>query len=93
MPECVATGVLGDAGPAHGPLDGILKVVFEDVVTTGDSRSWIDRAFGGGEDVLPCPLAGGGRALTLIGIGQVDGSVSFLQIHLVQGARVFQLAA
>src|SRR3954470_6180372 len=58
MPECMAARTFGDAACADCVFDGVLEVLFVDVMPAFLAVAWIERQFFGGKNVLPSPLPG-----------------------------------
>jgi hypothetical protein len=89
--EGVAADGLGDAGGAGCAADFLLQAGSIRVMTAEDARARIDREPIRGKDVLPLPLAGGGRILTLEGIRQEDSAGSEGTIGIEHMADTLQM--
>ncbi len=72
-----------DTGQASGSAHGFLKTTFIGMVTAHYISARVDGDAFGREDVLPGPFAGGVGIFPFEGRRQVDGSVTILDILLV----------
>ena len=95
--EGVAEGVAGSVFRqfclADSPFDGVLQVVFEDVVATDKAGAWIRGAFRCGEDVLPSPLFCGVGILAFEGIRKMDRAVALHEVLPMQSVGDFELGS
>lgn len=82
MPECVATGTLGDSGQLDGPFHGSLDHGLVQVVTLAVPRVWICVYPSSGKGPLPLPFASGSRALSFQGSGKSDPAVACGEIFI-----------
>jgi hypothetical protein len=64
-----------------------------DVVALLPPGAWVERAFRGGEDVLPRPLPGGVRVFPLKRVRQLSLAEAVTQVLLMQQPHPFELAA
>jgi hypothetical protein len=89
----MATGGLEDPAAADGGPDGALEGAFGGMVASDDAATGVDRAAGGGEEVLPAELAIGVRILRRQGMGQMGAAVALLDIVPVEGPDAIDLLA
>jgi len=95
--EGVAEGVGGDVfggdtGQFGGSADGFLEAAFVGMVAAGFVREGVNRQVFSREDVLPGPFTGSVGVFVGEGVGQVDGSVAFfdvLLVNLLDAGQVF----
>ena len=72
MPKRVATGGFGKSGAADRDFDGVLQVLFADVMAAQAGAARVGRELRCGKDILPTPIAGGIAVLAGEGEGKVN---------------------
>src|SRR3989304_3490734 len=73
-----------DACGADGVLDRALQHGLVKMVPSYNAGARVNRSFGGGERILPGPFPLGVRILARQRVGQVNGSVAFFQVALME---------
>jgi hypothetical protein len=83
----------GDASGACGFPDGPLNGRGVQVVASDDAGTGVQREARGREDPLPTPLSFGVGVFTGQGFGEVNGTVTLVQVLLVETPNLFQVVA
>jgi hypothetical protein len=80
MPEGMAARTFGDAAGADCVFDGVLEILFVDVMPAFLALAWIERQFFGGKNVLPGPLPGSPWIFSMNGARQTNGATATSEI-------------
>lgn len=91
VPKSMTTGSFGQARGANGVLDGVLQVLFADMVATNFAGTGVGGKFGGGKDVLPSPGAIGVGVFSRKRVGEMDGAAAEGNILAMGSANALEM--